>query len=134
MSNQSEIYLSYYEYKIEGESFSYDDWDYSDSNVVWGLERCFKDKNNAPWLREVCEVNFIPKIGDTVYIVYIRYETGNVLGRINGTWHILGVYDDQNKAEEVKNSVYNNTYNGYTFWKGLFNSLQSCEVESMIVE
>jgi hypothetical protein len=132
---KNELYLSYYEHKTGGEPLSDGDWpDYSDTDIDWGLQKCFKDKEKAPWLRQVEQVDFVPKVGDTVYVVYVRYGTGDTFGRVNGAWHILGVYEHQGQAEKVKNSVYDKTYKGYKCWEGYFESCESCEVEAMVVE
>ena len=138
----TDLYLSYYEHKTGGEAESDEEWcSHTDTDIDWGLEKCFKTKDKAPWLRQVKNVDFDPKVGDTVYVVYVRYRevlfydgTGDTFGRVNGAWHILGVYEHQGQAEKVKNSVYDKTYKGYKFWEGYFGSFESCEVEAMVVE
>jgi len=132
---KNELCLSYYEHKTGGERLSDDAWpDRSDTDIDWSLKECFKNKEKAPWLSEVHEVDFAPNIGDTVHVVYVRYRTGDTFGRINGAWYILGIYEHLDQAEKIKNSVYDKTYNGYKCWEHYFESLECCEIESMVIK
>ena len=131
----TDLYLSYYEHKTGGEAESDEEWcSYTDTDIDWGLEKCFKTKDKAPWLRQVETVDFDPKVGDTVYVLYVRYGTGNSFGHVNGAWSILGIYEDHEQAEKIKDSINNNTYDGYRCWEGYFECFESCSVESMVVE
>jgi len=130
-----DLYLSYYESKTGGEALSEGDWpDFSDTDIDWHLQKCFKEKDKAPWLREVHSVDFDVNVGDTVHVVYVRYGTGDTFGRVNGAWTILGVYNTYEEASDLEKSIYNKTYDGYKCWEGYFECFESCAVESMLVE
>jgi hypothetical protein len=98
------------------------------------LTDCFKDKDAAPWCREVIEVTFQPEVGQEVWVVWVNYNTGCTFGRTNGVCSILGVCKTQEEAEAVKKSVYDDTFPGYKSWVGYFESFNSCEIGSLVVK
>lgn len=133
----AKLYLTYHEYSSGGESLSEDEWpEYSDTNIEWNLEKCFnnRSKKKTDWLCESFEVDFTPQLNDDIYVVYVRYRTGDTFSYINGVWKIIGVYNNKEDAKKIQESIKNNTYDGYKPWEGFFEILESCEIEEMVVE
>lgn len=131
------LYLTYNEYHTGGgvcegqEDDAYPD--YEDENVEWYLLECRLTRSKTTWYHEELTVDFEPKVNDTVYVVYVRYGDGNTFGHTNGCWNILGVYSNELDAMRVKESVEDDSYEGYKCWEGYFNNLERCEIEGMIV-
>jgi len=109
------------------------DESHEDEHIEWRLRECrnTRDFRVAVWYQEQIEIDFSANVGSTVWVVYVRYGTGDSFGHTNG---ILGVYEHQGQAEKVKQSVYDDTYENYKFWQGYFENFESCEVESMVVQ
>lgn len=132
------LYLTYDERRYGGEiceGQEDDDWpSHEDENIDWSLRECWVTRHEKHWEQEQVEVDFSANVGSTVYVVYVRYGTGGTFGHTNGAWTILGVYGRQDQAEKVKQSVYDDTYDGYKCWQGYFENLESCEIERMVVQ
>lgn len=92
------------------------------------------------------DTDFEPEVGQVVYPVVVLFGTGNSFGNSSGNVHIVGVYDNQDKAERLRKAI-QDTYssgrepsfdfegeniNAYT-WTGYFESLENVFVESEIV-
>lgn len=74
---------------------------------------------------EVEEVKF------PLYVIVVRYSTGDSFGNTNGAWHVEGAYTDADKVQEIVDAINNDTYKskcGYEVWKGYFERLENVEV------
>lgn len=56
-------------------------------------------------------------------------STGNTFGQTHGAWHIVSACESYKEAEEVMDSINNNTYEGYDPWKGYFEKLENVTIE-----
>lgn len=135
----TELYLTYDEHRTGGEickGQENDDWPmHEDENIEWRLQKCRKSRDNKSWRsQEQIKVDFDPKIGSTVWVLYVRYGTGGTFCHTNGAWSILGVYEHQGQAGKVRKTVLDGTYPDYKCWEGYFENFESCEIESMTVE
>lgn len=81
------------------------------------------------------DVNFDPEahINANVYIVVVRYSTGDTFGRTDGEWHLEGAYLDSKKATEIADSINNDTYDNRSRkpWEGYFESLEGVSVVAL---
>jgi len=84
--------------------------------------------------RETVLVDFEPKLGQSVWVVYVIYNTGDSFGQTCGVWTILGVYETHEQAGKVHKSVMDGTWEGLKPWVGYFESFGRCETESIIVQ
>jgi len=66
-----------------------------------------------------------------LYLVIVRYTDGGTFGCVNGYWKIIDVVQSNKEAEQLKQSVFNNTYSKYKPWKGYFASLDDVEIHRM---
>ena len=132
------VYLTYTEYRSGGDVCKGDedsDWPcYEDTDTDWNLVDCALTQKPWPTYTERVEVDFDVKVGDGVWVVYVRYGTGDSFGRTNGCWKIIGVYKHQGQASKILKSIEDDTYTGYKCWTGYFESLESCNVEGFIVK
>ena len=82
----TKLYLTYEEYREGGEiSPGQEDseWpDYEDINNDWSPKQLLLNKGDN-WKVEELELDNV-KIGDVVYVIVLRYSTGNTFGRENG--------------------------------------------------
>jgi hypothetical protein len=131
------LYLDYKECSSGGEiraGQEEESWpDYEDINIDWHLTNCKITSDNG-YCQETVDVDFPVSVGQTVFVVYVRYSTGDTFSRTYGAGFIVGVYKDKETAEKVQKSVYDKTYTGYACWIGYFESLESCEVKEMTCE
>lgn len=58
----------------------------------------------------------------------VIYTTGSTFGTRYGCGEIEGVYLTKEEALAVKESINNDTYQGYACWKGYFEDLEDCRV------
>ena len=79
---------------------------------------------------ETIEVDFVPEdyVGKDVYVVVVRYSSGDTFGNSNGHWHVEGAYTDKDKAFEVEAQINNEKYEGYKPWVGYFEGLEHVEI------
>lgn len=66
----------------------------------------------------------------TVYVVIVRYSTGDTFSHSSGRGTIEGVYETEGEANKIKNAINTDQYKGYASWKGYFESLEDCYVEA----
>lgn len=66
--------------------------------------------------------------GTPVYLVIVRYTTGDTFGYTTGQWNIPLTTLDQDKADRICESIKDNSYPGYKPWDGYFERLESCEI------
>ena len=63
-------------------------------------------------------------------MLVVRYEDGNTFGRCYGNWEIIGLYNNHENLDEIRNirkSIENDTYTGSKPWKGYFARFTSVE-------
>ena len=95
-----------------------------------------------------CGVSFEPNAGKRVYVVVVRYSSGDTFGSSYGHGHIEGVYDSINVAEAIKRLICSSgisnrevyaklkdievsDINDYWPWTGYFEVLQEVEIHRM---
>jgi len=135
MSKKDKIYLYYNEDETGGNiSEGYEDSEWPSHEPLYrsfhvlGLSRTIK-KND--WIEQI-EVDFDPKEVNDVWVVIVRYQSGDSFGSSYGNWHIEGAYKAEGKAIFIKKSIENGTYKGwYKPWIGYFEGLESVEVVKM---
>jgi len=82
-------------------------------------------------------VNFDPKEAGVVWVVVVRYTTGDSFGTTYGEWHVESAYETIDEANEIKKKIEEGEYKsglGYTPWVGYFESLEGVHVERMVVD
>lgn len=133
------LYFKYYERHYGGEICEGQEnssWpNHEDEEVEWSLLTCHLNKPEQwPYVSGELKFKITPKLNEELYVLYVRYTTGGSFMITHGVWHIVGVYRNRKKAERTKRMIENDRYSGYTPWKGHFEYLESCEIESMSVQ
>jgi hypothetical protein len=156
-----ELILTYTEHHTGGSPLDYDDeWSSCEpERIEWSPDNIYIDEpikkareKTKTWNVECLECNEEVKPGDTLYLVIVRYSTGNTFTNISGAWHIAEVLKDREKAYEIEKQIWQDynlyknhrydhkklkkesVYSGYKPWSGYFEDLESVEVESFIVK
>lgn len=134
---ESVLHLAYDEHTYGGEvceGQEDDPWpSHEDETKEFFLHSCSLTSDKAQWMREQFRVDFAPEVGSTVFAVVVRYATGGTFGRTNGCWDILGVFRDITQADQLSESVYDGTYDGYKCWVGFFESFEQVEICHLVV-
>lgn len=89
--------------------------------------------------REHIQVGFVPKVGDTVYLVSVTYNTGSTFGRELGRVQFCGIFKSEDSANRLRkiiektdkgdsSFVSNFPYRFYPEWLGYFDEFISCDV------
>jgi len=86
---------------------------------------------NAPAWSETVEVDFDPSsyLGQEIYVIVVRYSTGDTFGRRNGAWTVIGAYVNEEQVVKIEKSIEDGSYNKghYVPWKGYFESFERIE-------
>lgn len=77
---------------------------------------------------QVLEAN-IPEDTKEVYVVHVRYSTGDTFGRETGKGRILNVCLTQEEAEAILDSIENNSHPESYIWTGYFERLEACHAD-----
>lgn len=111
------LYVNYHERCLE------DYWDgqeYGDWRREWEYEvRSVGLSTLAPWRGlghdvEELETDFDVVAGDTVYVLWMTYRTGDTFGHETGRGEILWVFKDRQAAEAARTIWEENACNAYT--------------------
>jgi hypothetical protein len=75
-------------------------------------------------------INFDPikYINKPLYIIHVRYSTGNTFGRSNGWSAFPGCFASFEEASELEKQIRNKEYRGYCPWEGYFEYLESVDI------
>lgn len=132
------LYFHYEESSSGGETVAGqegDAWpDYEDANTHFELLKCTLEKKENSFSTETLSLSFLPEKNEEVYVVLVRYSSGNTFGRHNGCWYLEGVYKEKEEANIIVKKILDKEYDGYVPWVGYFEYLESCDVIPMIVE
>lgn len=77
--------------------------------------------------------SFPVKVGDTIYLVWAQYSTGDSFGSYGAQYELCAVFDNPSDAEKEKDRL-ENTSDYSVPWTGYFESLDSLNVESFVVQ
>lgn len=159
-----EVILTYSESRTGGEPIDpTDEWtDHETEFIDWRPYAVFvdDDKKKAREKTSDWRVESLSSkkpldigVGDTVFIVVVRYQTGGTFGSSSGNWQIEGVFTSSEEAFKMKELIQedNKAYiesrwhsrsdgksvvpeekyvspNGYKCWQGYFEALENVEV------
>ena len=117
----------------------YGEW-YDENNIQY-LECSITDsKYGSP-------IDFNVEVGDTVYYVYVDYNTGDSFGHASNCHCEIGIYKTVEEANKVAKIIINDAEKdnhepldigaerpiSTWEWKGYFETFNSCNVEPLVV-
>lgn len=101
-----QLYLEYSEYRTGGEPTDPDEWtSHEDEFVDFSPTALGLTQSKKHWRNETINIDFIPRVGQEVTLVVVRYETGSTFGRIIGVWQMVGVLEDPKKVTEIRDLI-----------------------------
>ena len=136
------VYVTYDEFREGGEICAGQEDDawpsYEDCNIDMTVKSIHITNPGCLYLDKVKVKSFEEKPakkplekGQEVYLVVVRYRTGDTFGNTCGAHHFEGIYLSEEEANEVVASVKNSSYKGdYKRWEGYFEALEDCYVET----
>lgn len=134
----TDLWLTYDEQKSGGEICEGDEDNeypsHEDESIDFTLTGCFLKEKDVGYHRERVTVDFDVSQGSAVWIVVVRYGTGGTFGHIDGAWGIIGIYQKEDEAVKIESSIKDDSYEGYKYWQGYFESFQGVEITKLIVK
>jgi hypothetical protein len=130
----NKVYLRYEDHTSGGCALSDEEYSNLEDEYVEFYPRSLHTQAGN-WSEEI-NVDFDPaKLADkAVFLVHVRYSTGSTFGHSYGHWEVIGVYATRNEAAAVVKSIGDDSYSGYKCWNGYFDSLESAELDAMVLE
>lgn len=132
------LYLTYEETSTGGEPRDPSDrWtDYTTEHRIFEMKQLFLDRPED-WEVEEVEVSghSLVNHGDVLFVVLVRYSTGDTFTDVRGCWNIPIICTDKVKAANIVESIKNGSYllDKYHPWVGYFETLESVDVHPMVV-
>lgn len=74
---------------------------------------------------------YFDKVPLLVYVLYVRYSTGDTFSYSEGMGSIVGVYNNLEQAERDKCKIEEDKWPGYAAWEGFFEKLESVHIETL---
>lgn len=110
-------------------------WGEWETHYEWSLGRVFtkSPQGFTPYWNTV-ELDKPVEPNSKVYLVVVRYSSGNTFGRSEGNGTIAGIYTTLEQASEARELVEQDKWPGYAPWNGYFESLESVSIEVRVVE
>jgi hypothetical protein len=99
------IYISYEESRTGGAPIGDGPYcNHEDSYIEFKITDVFTKPGN--W-NETLEVGFIPEhyAGTEIYILVVRYSTGDTFSHTEGAWKIVNAYTDSSLAETIGEDI-----------------------------
>lgn len=134
-----DLYLTYTEYRTGGEPDDPSDrWTWHEPEYIdWHPTGIYAEREGAGmWGHGLHRDEIFGDFekGDVGHLVVVRYTTGSTFGSQHGYWGIIGFYKNADDAVAVEKSIDDDTYEGYTYWKGYFERLEGVEIHTMVVQ
>ena len=135
-----EMYMTYHEDESGGQPLPGESGRFAcreDGRIDFFPKKLYSevDENTFYWV-ETLYCNFDPKgmIGKEVYVLVVRYRTGDTFGHSTGQWFVEGAYLDGDKAREVAELINNDKYKGNKPWNGYFERLENVELHKFTLQ
>lgn len=105
----------------------------SHEDTIYHFEPTNATLSNVSSYHEDLEVSLTEPLPNALWIVYVRYSTGNTFGRSLGHGSIEGAFvtHDEAKARATEIEKGGPSIKGYTPWDGYFERLESVEITAV---
>jgi hypothetical protein len=145
------LYIDYDARRSGGEALSAGPWSDREDEVI---DLTVNGVNIKPVesFGESVKTLFTPKVGMDVWLVTVRYSTGDTFGRSLGNYKFITAYDNRDDAESLAREIEKNNKDdgGYKFsfipstpfpedsvecssWTGYFDRLEMVDIEQFTV-
>lgn len=145
------IYLQYSSTSVGGEREDDSEWPtYSPVYKTFTPEHIYLTERS---FQETIEIGWKPKTGNKVWILVVRYSTGDTFSSSHGNWKIIDGYKNQMDATRIgqiirdnptdqnvlqeklkKDKLGENFKHFYAVWVGYFDRLEDVEIHEMTIE
>jgi len=144
-----EIHLSYDGYETGGDAIDPEDqWSSrEDMHRQFHPQFLYVNRDDVPtWQSERIEIDFKPEEGTDVFLLVVRYESGDTFGRSYGNWHIFGVYQKRKEAKQLKVRIEREEQeyedggrewkdsDCHKPWRGYFERMEGVEIYNLDIE
>jgi hypothetical protein len=128
------VYIEYTSDSEGGEPLTDDRWsDRSDTHVTLEVKHLYKSEPKHLFFKDSLDVE--PKVLEAqfVYLVVVRYKTGDTFGSSYGNFHFYSVRATQEEALEDKVAIESprGEKDHYRPWDGYFERLEDVEIHTM---
>ncbi len=142
---KNKIYITYEENRTGGEPESNEAYSCRSAthiNIRW-KNAYIKERNSC--YSETIEIDFNPEDVEHIYIVVVRYKSGDSFGASYGNWKIIGAYKDVENAQEILDKInydekhkYDEDYKKeyekeFRDWDGYFERFENADIEVLHV-
>jgi hypothetical protein len=115
---------------VTRESDPDDQWDNDSTDGTVTVSACHLVERDE---YKALPCSFPAKPGDTIYLVWAQYSTGDSFGSYGAQYELCAVFNNPDEAEKEKDRL-ENTSDYSVPWTGYFESLDSLNVESFVVQ
>jgi hypothetical protein len=107
-----------------------DEWDSGEQEIFFTIESVHATEPEYGWPQSV-EVSFNPEdhLEENMYVIVVRYDTGDTFGNTYNTWKIPEVVLTMAEADKICKAIKYDKYDGYVSWKGYFEHFNSVDYE-----
>jgi hypothetical protein len=131
------IYIYYKEYTTGGgarEGEEDEEWpNLEDEYTEFSIDNISLIRFSDIWRKEEILLDWEPKNGQTVYVLVVRYSSGNTFGNSFGNFHFVGVFKTEQEVLDHQKLINSSNYEGYKPWVGYFERLEHYEIYEGIV-
>ena len=136
------VYVAYEETSHGGEVINPNQkWSrYTDKYIDISVTGLYIDEPDSLYWDTV-ELKCNPELNDRVYLLVVRYESGDTFSNSYGNAYFEGVYSSLDDAENVADIISGKKYidgkkvkyNGYKPWDGYFSKFSEIEIHTIIL-
>lgn len=110
-----------------------DEWDKGEVEVCFRPIKLRLGEQGDSWIVETFEMHSPVKVGDELFLVVVRYDTGDTFGKTYGEYIFVGLYEDYEEVDRVEKSIKDNSHERSGAWTGYFDTYRYTEVHAMKV-
>ena len=139
MKKQYKIWFEYDEHSSGGEPENDSEYSHcSDVHIEYYIKRVTLSNPNS-LLTDSCNIEFDPKsmIGKTVFVIVVRYSSGDTFHTSYGNGCVADICLDENDAKKICQSIRDGNFEKsdvYRPWIGYFEDLTSVDYKSFVLE
>lgn len=136
-SDSPRVYIEYNSFTDGGERINPDErWsNRTDQNTTLTVQKLYASEPKHLFFRDSIEVDPSVLECSEVYLVVVRYQTGDTFGRSLGNFHFYSVRKTEQEAIEdrwvCESPVKKGNYENYRPWDGYFERLEFVEIMKM---